>query len=149
MARILVIDGDEAARAACCESLRRDGHLVDPVPLASALSDAVRREMPDLIVLEVGPPSGGGLGVVGEVLSLGRSIRIVLHTKPMLYADDFRSWLADAYVRKSSDLSELRKAVRDVLDRVSSRGAVEGSRPRTAGSPAPAGQRTPSASPRA
>jgi DNA-binding response OmpR family regulator len=128
MARILVIDGDEGARAACCEDLRRDGHRVIPVSCASAARDAVQREMPDLVVLDVGPPSGDGLGMVGELLALGRGIRIVLHTAHMLYQDDFRSWLADAYVRKRDDTSELRKAVREVLDRTARDRAVPSER---------------------
>jgi hypothetical protein len=73
--------------------------------------------MPELVVLEVGPPSRGGLRALGEVLALGRGIRVVLHTEHMVYQDDFRSWLADAYVRKAGDAIELRKAVREVLAR--------------------------------
>lgn len=117
MARILVIDGDDVARTACCEDLTRDGHLAVAVPCASAAREAVQREMPDLVVLDVGPPSSDGIGILGELLSLGREIRIVLHTVHLLYKDDFRSWLADAYVLKSQDTSELREVIRDVLDR--------------------------------
>lgn len=117
MARILVMDGDERARILYCEDLKQDGHTVIAVADPETAREAIRRQMPDLVVLEVGPPSGGGLGVVGDVLSLGRTIRIVLHTACMLYKDDFRSWLADAYIRKTGDTAELRKAVREVLSK--------------------------------
>jgi DNA-binding response OmpR family regulator len=119
MARILVIDADERGRVSCCENLEQDGHVVVVVACAAAAREAIRRHRPDVVVLEVGPPSGNGLGIMEELLSLGRGIRIVLRTAHMLYEDDFRTWLADAYVRKSDDTTELRRAVRDVLQKSS------------------------------
>ena len=124
MARILVVDGEDGARDACCEGLRSDGHVVIAAGKAAEALEAVRQQVPDLVVIDVGPPCKDGLGIVGELFALGREMRIVLHTTHMLYKDDFRSWLADAYVLKSGDTTALRDAVRDVLAR-SRRGRAE------------------------
>jgi DNA-binding response OmpR family regulator len=42
---------------------------------------------------------------------------VILCSAYNCYKDDFSSWLADAYVVKSSDLSELKAEVRRLLKR--------------------------------
>ena len=49
------------------------------------------------------------------MLAVDRTIPIVLNTTCLSYADDPLGWAVDAYVVKSSDTSELRSRVRELL----------------------------------
>jgi len=42
---------------------------------------------------------------------------VILHTAYARYQNDFMTWLADAFVVKSSDLSVLKKTVEELLKR--------------------------------
>lgn len=116
MSRILVVEREASLRRLYERELAREG---DVVLTAESGVDAVRefeRERPDVVILDVGPPPGGGLGVVERMLALDRTIPIVLNTSCRTYADDPLGWAVDAYVDKSSDMSELRLKVRELLD---------------------------------
>jgi DNA-binding response OmpR family regulator len=115
MSRILVVEREASLRRLYERELTREG---DVVLTAENGVDAVRefeRERPDLVVLDVGPPPNGGLGVVERMLALDRTIPIVLNTACRTYADDPLGWAVDAYVDKSSDTSELRSKVNELL----------------------------------
>jgi hypothetical protein len=44
------------------------------------------------------------------------TLSVILNSGYSTYRDDFSSWLADAYVVKSSDTAELTTMVREVLE---------------------------------
>ncbi len=50
-----------------------------------------------------------GLEAMGIILSKHKGIPIIINTAYGNYKDNFMSWLADAYIIKSSDLTELKK----------------------------------------
>ena len=115
MSRILVVEQEASLRRLYERELAREG---DVVLTAESGVDAVRefeRERPDVVVLDVDPPPSGGLGVVERMLALDRTIPIVLNTACRTYADGPLGWAVDAYVDKSSDTSELRSTVRELL----------------------------------
>ena len=114
MSKILVVEHEPSLRCLYEYELGREG---DAVRTAENERDALRelaRERPDVVVLDVGPPSSDGLGIVERMLALDRTIPIVLNTTCRAYADDPLAWAVDAYVDKSSDLSELRARVREL-----------------------------------
>ena len=68
-----------------------------------------------LVVLDAGPAPQGGLRVEERILALDRTVPIVLNTTCRTYADEPLDWAVDAYVVKSSDTSEPRSKVRELL----------------------------------
>ena len=114
MSKILVVEQEASLRRLYERELAREG---DVVLTTENGVDAVRefeRERPDVVVLDVGP-SCGGLGFVERMLELDRTIPIVLNTACRTCADEPLGWAVDAYVDKSSDTSELRSKVRELL----------------------------------
>jgi DNA-binding response OmpR family regulator len=115
MSRILVVEEEPSLRRLYEQELAREG---DTVLTANDTVDAVRefeRIHPDLVVLDLGPPPNDGLRCVERMLAVDRTIPIVLNTTCLSYADDPLGWAVDAYVVKSSDTSELRSRVRELL----------------------------------
>jgi len=75
------------------------------------------KESPDVVVLDICMPVKGGMETLAAMLRKRRYIPIILNTAYPQYRDDFMTWGADAYVLKSSDLTELKQKIREVLDK--------------------------------
>ncbi|MCJ7578005.1 MAG: hypothetical protein MUO91_06100 [candidate division Zixibacteria bacterium] len=58
---------------------------------------------------------GGGLEVLKEVKTFDNKIPVILNSAYTTFRADFSTWLADAYVIKSSDISELKRRIKELL----------------------------------
>jgi CheY-like chemotaxis protein len=56
-----------------------------------------------------------GVEAMGRMLARKKDLPVILNTAYSSYQDDFRSWPAEAYVIKASDMSELKRAIRKAL----------------------------------
>jgi len=72
---------------------------------------------PDLIILDIVMPVMDGMETLGRIVSKERKIPVILNTSYSGYQQDFMSWAADAYVTKSADLNELKKKIRELLEK--------------------------------
>ncbi|NCO69488.1 MAG: response regulator [Acidobacteria bacterium] len=70
----------------------------------------------DAIVLDIRLGDESGLSFLKELKASPARIPVVLSTAYARYQDDVSSWLADGYVIKSSDLTELKSTVQRVLE---------------------------------
>ncbi len=118
MPKILVVEDEKNLRLLYKHDLEQEGYAV--VTAANAVEGlrALETEAPDLVILDIRMPGMDGLEAMGRILEKHPKIPVVLNSAYSSYKDNFLSWAADAYVVKSSDTSELRAAVRDVLSRV-------------------------------
>lgn len=73
--------------------------------------------LPNLVVLDIkiNPAYGGGLEVLKEIKTFNNKIQVILNSAYTTFRADFSTWLADAYVIKSSDLSELKRRIKELL----------------------------------
>jgi len=115
MAAILVVEDDKHQRLLLQEELEFDGHMVLAAANAREALDAVARAMPDLVVLDIGMPGMDGLELLGKLMDANNKLPVVIYTAYASYQDNFMSWAADAYVVKQSDLSDLKRSIRNVL----------------------------------
>jgi DNA-binding response OmpR family regulator len=95
--------------------LNEEGYLV---VWARNGKEALKRleESPcDLVILDIVMPEMDGLEVLAKIISLYKKMPVILHTAYAYYKNDFMTWLADAFVVKSSDLSVLKKTVKELL----------------------------------
>jgi DNA-binding response OmpR family regulator len=115
MYKILVVDDEENLRLLYERELLKDGYEIE---LASSGEEALskfRENPPHLVVLDIKMPGMDGVEVLSKILSIDNKMPIVLNTAYASYQDNFTTWAADAYVVKSSDLSELKSRVRSIL----------------------------------
>ena len=115
MAAILVVEDDKHQRLLLQEELEFDGHMVLAAANAREALDAVARAMPDLVVLDIGMPGMDGLELLGKLMDANNKLPVIIYTAYASYQDNFMSWAADAYVVKQSDLSDLKRSIRNVL----------------------------------
>jgi CheY-like chemotaxis protein len=115
--KILIVEDDESQRFLYSEELKEEGY--DPI-LAKNGKEAMqflRTMKPDLVVLDIVMPVMDGMEALGRMIGRYRDVPIILHTSYPQYKEDFMSWAADAYVNKSSDLTDLKRVIGDLLER--------------------------------
>jgi two-component system response regulator (stage 0 sporulation protein F) len=116
MKRILVVDDEEGIRLLYKEELEDEGYEVD---LASAGMEAIeklKRSKPDLVILDLKMPGMGGLEVLERIREQDKELPVIISTAYGDYRRDLASWASDAYVVKSSDLTELKRVIRGLLE---------------------------------
>lgn len=115
MARLLVVDDESSIRLLYSQELAEEGHEVVTAATTAEAVDKIREHEFDLIVLDIKLKNESGLDLLQKVVKERHNLPVVLCTAFSFFKDDFSAWLADGYVVKSSDLSELKEEVKRVL----------------------------------
>jgi DNA-binding NtrC family response regulator len=114
-AKVLVVDDEENLCLLYREELESEGYRVKTAPDAVSALRILEEDPPDVVVMDIRMPRTDGIEAMGRMLNRRNQLPVILNTAYSSYKDDFRSWPASAYVIKSSDLSELKKAIAQVL----------------------------------
>ena len=115
MKTILVVDDDEAIRTLLQEELSDEGYRVIIAGSAREALKKVEEEALDLVVLDIRMPGMDGLEALPRILGLKEGLPVILNSAYTQYQESFMSWAADAYVVKSSDLTELKAKVKELI----------------------------------
>ena len=91
------------------------GYTVETTATIEGARERLAQGGIDLVVLDIRLGEASGLALLREIKAQDAHLPVVLATAYARYQDDFSSWLADAYIVKSSDLNELKQAVRRCL----------------------------------
>jgi two-component system, response regulator, stage 0 sporulation protein F len=113
--KVLIVDDEESLRFLYSEELKEEGY--DPIPAKNGKEamQILKNTKPDIIVLDIIMPVMDGIETLGRIIGVYKDIPIVLHSSYSHYKDDFMSWAADAYLKKSPDLKELKGTIRNLL----------------------------------
>ena len=112
----MVVDDDEGIRCLYEQVLTDEGYKVI---LASDGLEAVeifKNIKPDIVVLDIRMPGMDGIELLGKVLDMDRKLPVIINSAYSMYKNNFLTWMADAYVIKSSDLTELKLKIRELLE---------------------------------
>ena len=115
MAHLLVIDDEGDIRHLYAAELEDEGHTVETAGSSAEAIALLRGQAFDLAILDIQLDQESGLELLQKVAQERESMPVILCTAYSCYKDDFSSWLADAYVVKSSDLNELKNEVQRIL----------------------------------
>ena len=115
MARLLVVEDDPNQCFLYEQELKAAGYDVITARDGREAIDLVAQVKPDLVVMDVSMSGMDGIEAMSRMLAKNHKLPIVLNTAYATYKDNFRAWSADAYVVKSSDLTELKNAIKNVL----------------------------------
>jgi DNA-binding NtrC family response regulator len=115
MAHLLIIDDEGDIRHLYAAELEEEGHTVVTCGNRKEALEQLRHQTFDLVILDIQLDQESGLELLQQIAHEREKIPVVLCTAYSCYKDDFSSWLADAYVVKSSNLDELKNEVRRIL----------------------------------
>jgi CheY-like chemotaxis protein len=113
---ILVVEDDPNQCLLYANEIRGAGYDVITAHDGREALDVVEKARPDLVVMDVSMPGIDGIEAMSRMLAKDHKLPIILNTAYASYRESFRSWSADAYVVKSSDLTELKNAIKKVLE---------------------------------
>ncbi len=116
MKRILVVEDEASLRLLYEQELREEGYEVVTVESGEEALKKLEGDRIDLVVLDIRLTGMNGLEALEEMLLKNRNLKVIINTAYANYKDDFSSWLADAYLIKSSDLTELKATIRKLLE---------------------------------
>jgi two-component system KDP operon response regulator KdpE len=125
--RVLIVDDEPSILAAMVPLLRSRGYHVLTAMTGRAALDALERDAPDLIVLDLGLPDADGIEIC-KLIRDGNATPIIVLSARGKEADKVAALDAgaDDYVTKPFGIEELLARVRVALRRVEPPGAPEG-----------------------
>jgi DNA-binding response OmpR family regulator len=115
MAKLLLVEDEPAQLDLYKRFLALDGHEVAGAKCGEEAIEVAKRFCPSVVVLDLVLPDMEGTETISKLLTECGKPKIVINTGYERYRYDFKCWGADAFVLKSSDPSELRATVRQVL----------------------------------
>ncbi|MDH3998161.1 MAG: response regulator [Desulfuromonadales bacterium] len=115
MAHLLVIDDEGDIRHLYAAELEDDGHSVATAGNRHEAIALLKEQNFDMVILDIQLDQESGLELLQEIAHEREKLPVILCTAYSCYKEDFSSWLADAYIVKSSDLNELKSEVRRIL----------------------------------
>jgi len=115
MITVLVVEDDKNQRLLYEQELKLEGYDVVTASDGKDALGKIQEQLPDLIIMDINMPKMDGIETMGKILGKNRDIPVIINTAYSNYKDNFMSWAADAYIVKSSDLSELKNTVKEVL----------------------------------
>ncbi len=115
MATILVVDDEKNIRTLYKQELEKEGYSVLVAEDAERGMEILDREKIDLVILDIRMPGIHGIDALEKMIVKKRDLSVLINTAYGEYKDDFLTWLAEDYIIKSSDLTQLKEKVRQVL----------------------------------
>jgi DNA-binding NtrC family response regulator len=115
--RILIVENEEGQRLLYEQELNEEGYFVLCAGNGKEALKCLEESACDLVVLDIVMPEMDGIEVLSKIASRYKKMPVILHTAYAHYKNDFMTWLADAFVVKSSDLSVLKKTAKKLLMR--------------------------------
>ncbi len=115
MTTILLVEDDKNQRLLYEQELRLEGYEIVAAADGKEGLRKVQEQPPDMIIMDINIPKMNGIETMGMILSKYKNIPIIINTAYSSYKDNFMSWAADAYIVKSSDLTELKNKIKEIL----------------------------------
>jgi DNA-binding response OmpR family regulator len=110
--KILVIDDEEDKCRLYKEELEEEGYAVVTARSGAEGVELFKKEEPDLVTLDIWmSQKDEGIQVLRQMKGMRPEVPVIMLTA-YDYRDDFSVWCADAYLVKSTDLSELKSAIK-------------------------------------
>jgi CheY-like chemotaxis protein len=115
MKRILVVDDEENIRVLYREELEEEGYTVDVAANGQEALNKLNTFNPDLITLDIKMPEMDGVETLRRIRGIQRDLPVILCSAYGEYKQDLTTWASDAYVIKTSDLTELKDTIKLLL----------------------------------
>lgn len=112
MSTILVIDDEKHVRMLYEAELSTEGYTIISSDGQEPVLELIERTKPDAVVLDIKlGPNLSGLDLLQTIRTVHQDLPVVLSTAYSSFKTDFKAIVADYYVVKSVDLTDLKNAL--------------------------------------
>ncbi len=115
MKKILVVEDEMPIRNLYKEELVDEGYEVITAPDGVAGYDMFKKEKPDLVTIDLKMPNMNGLELLDKIRQEDKDVPIIIYSAYGEFTQNFSTWAADEYLVKSSDLTEFKTKVKELL----------------------------------
>jgi len=112
MKKILLVDDEESIHLLYREEFEEEGYEVHSSLGGTDALEKYKIISPDLVILDINMPDMNGIEVLRQMKEINPKLPVILSTAYHEYKQDLGAWASDEYIVKSSDLAELKEAVR-------------------------------------
>ena len=113
--KILVVDDEKNIRLLLKEELQDEGYDVIMAENGADALEMIQKEVPDLVTLDIKMPGEDGLSILRKIREIEYDLPVIICSAYSVYKTDFSAVAADHYVTKSSDFSELKNKIQEIL----------------------------------
>ncbi|MDO8957889.1 MAG: response regulator [Deltaproteobacteria bacterium] len=117
MEKVLCVDDDLSLLRLYQDELSEEGYKVVLAKDGKEALAKFEKEKPQVVVMDIRMPVMDGIEALTAMMGKDRQVPVILNTAYPQYRDNFMTWGAEAYVIKSSDLTELKQKIREVLNK--------------------------------
>lgn len=117
MKNILVVEDDKNQGLLYKQELAQEGYSVAVARDGREAVEMAKLNPPDLVVMDINMPVMNGIEAMGKILGENNRVPVIINTAYSSFKDNFMTWSADAYIVKSSDLSELKRTIKEILEK--------------------------------
>jgi DNA-binding response OmpR family regulator len=115
MYKILLVEDEPHLLELYQEELQDEGYEVMTTMDGEEAVLLTKKNLPDLVVLDIKIKKLHGLEVLKKIKEFNKDLPVVLNSAYETFKSDFSSWIADAYLIKSSNLAELKEKITELL----------------------------------
>jgi DNA-binding response OmpR family regulator len=114
--KILIVDDDQNILRLYKEELEDEGYNIVTASNGQEAIERFESEDPDLVTLDILLPDIDGIKLLRQMKEKKPRLPIIMSTA-YDYRDDFAVWASEAYIVKSSDLTELKATIKKLTER--------------------------------
>ena len=115
MSTIMVVEDEPNQRLLYQMELEDEGYRVITASEGSEALQLVKKEHPDLVVLDLRMPGMDGVAVLERMMGLNPKLPVIIYSAYDLFRDNFMTWAAEVYLVKSSNVDVLKGEIQRVL----------------------------------
>jgi len=115
MPKILIVEDEPNLLELYKREMEDEGYEVLTAMDGETALDLVKKQLPDLVILDIKIKKMDGLKVLEEIKQFNKDIPVILNSAYETFKSDFSSWIADVYLVKTSNLDQLKLHVKKLL----------------------------------
>ena len=115
MKKILLVEDDINQRTLVREELEGKGYEVCEATNGKEGLARFKEVQPNLVIMDIRMPEMDGIEAMGRLVEEEHNVPVIFYSAYSTYKKNYLSWSADAYVVKSSDLTDLMEKVDQLL----------------------------------
>lgn len=113
--KILLVEDEKDLRTLYQEELREEGYEIVPARNGDDALRKLEKAHPDLVLLDIVMPGLDGIQTLSMIKAKDRGIPVIFHSSHLHFQMDPKAQAANGFVRKTSDLKELKENIQELL----------------------------------